>query len=217
MMGTQDLAAELLRGEQWEALLRLSAALRRATELSIDTSMAPDELHDLACDVERVAARLAAGPAGREHVEFAPPLERGGRTGRIDTAPLIGVANPAAPPLRVLETVPRVRAVATFGAQYEGPPGHVHGGLVAASLDEMVGMAQSLAVPGGMTGTIRVRYHRPTPLFREVALEAWVDRIEGRKVFTIGTISADGELCAEADAVFITVDYDRLREATGRP
>jgi hypothetical protein len=40
----------------------------------------------------------------------------------------------------------------------------------------------------------------------ELAFEAWVDRTEGRKVFTVGTISADGEVTARAEGVFIRVE-----------
>ena len=31
-----------------------------------------------------------------------------------------------------------------FGAAYEGPPGSVHGGIIAAAFDEVLGMTQSL-------------------------------------------------------------------------
>jgi hypothetical protein len=38
---------------------------------------------------------------------------------------------------------------------------------------------------------------------RELQLESWVDRVEGRKVFTLGTISIDGEVTARAEGIFI--------------
>jgi len=48
----------------------------------------------------------------------------------------------------------------------------------------------------------------------------WVDRTEGRKVFTLGTISAGGEVTARAEGVFIRVDqaapppgWERMRDA----
>ena len=47
--------------------------------------------------------------------------------------------------------------------------------------------------------------------------DAWVDRTEGRKVFTVGTISAGGEVTARADGVFIRVEHPiprRLRADT---
>ena len=59
-----------------------------------------------------------------------------------------------------------------FGSAYEGPPGHVHGGFVAAAFDEVLGYVQSLGGRPGMTGTLTVRYRSPTPLYTELRFEA---------------------------------------------
>ena len=61
-----------------------------------------------------------------------------------------------------------IKGTVTFGSAYEGPPGHVHGGYVAAAFDELLGMTQSLGGMPGMTGTLTVRYRRPTPLRTEL-------------------------------------------------
>jgi hypothetical protein len=42
----------------------------------------------------------------------------------------------------------------TFGSAYEGPPGCVHGGYVAAAFDEMLGFVQSLGGNPGMTARL---------------------------------------------------------------
>ena len=47
----------------------------------------------------------------------------------------------------------------TFGSAYEGPPGCVHGGFVAAAFDEVLGFVQSL---GGQPGLHR-HAHGPLP------------------------------------------------------
>ncbi len=39
----------------------------------------------------------------------------------------------------------RIVGSVTFTAAYEGPPGCVHGGYVAAAFDELLGVTQSLA------------------------------------------------------------------------
>jgi acyl-coenzyme A thioesterase PaaI-like protein len=104
----------------------------------------------------------------------------------------------------------RIIGRANFGAQYEGPPGHVHGGIIAAAFDEVLGMAQARTGRPGMTGTLTIRYRRPTPLHTEVVFEARVDRVEGRKIFAAGTLHAGETLCAEAEGIFISVDFSRL-------
>ncbi len=53
---------------------------------------------------------------------------------------------------------------------YEGPPTCVHGGVIAELFDELLGISNILAGPGAMTGTLTIRYRRPTPL---LALSSW--------------------------------------------
>ena len=61
---------------------------------------------------------------------------------------------------------------------------------------------------GAMTGTLTIRYHRPTPLYREIRLEGRTTGTEGRKVFAAGSMW-DGEvLLAEAEGIFISIDGD---------
>ena len=55
--------------------------------------------------------------------------------------------------------------------------------------DELLGCDQRVRGLGGFTGTLSVRYERPTPLEGELELEGWIDRVEGRKVITMGTIT----------------------------
>ena len=73
-------------------------------------------------------------------------------------------------------------------------------------LDELLGAVNACLGLGAYTGTLTVRYERPTPIGQELTFDAWVDRTEGRKVFTVGTISAGGEVTARAEGVFIRVE-----------
>ena len=66
-----------------------------------------------------------------------------------------------------------------------------------------------------MTGTLRVQYRTPTPIGEELRLEAWVERIEGRKIFARGTIHHGDTLTAEADGVFIQGSMQRFTERLG--
>ena len=87
----------------------------------------------------------------------------------------------------------------------------MHGGYVAAAFDEVLGFANALSGNPGMTGTLTVRYRRPTPLHTELRFEAHYDRSEGRKIFTSGQLFAGETLCAEAEGLFISVDFERFR------
>jgi hypothetical protein len=114
-------------------------------------------------------------------------------------------ANPFAPPIRLAVANNKVLGHANFGATFEGSPGAVHGGFVAAAFDQVLFMAQSLTGIPAMTATLTVRYRKPTPLFTELVFEGVVERVEGRKIFTRGTASANGVLTAEAEGLFIAV------------
>ena len=128
-------------------------------------------------------------------------------------SPVSGQASPLAPPvrLRIVEAdgdPPNDYAVegdATYGPQYEGPPGHVHGGMIAAMFDEMLGFAQ---LGPGFTAYLKIDYRRPTPLNRPLQLRAWVDRVDGRKRWIRGTSTLDGTLLAEAEGLFIAPKGD---------
>jgi acyl-coenzyme A thioesterase PaaI-like protein len=193
-----------------EELRRVGDALRSLIAGVVATEAPTDALAALATDLESVAAGWAGHPR-RTSYAFAAEAGPGGDVHAfLDDSPMIGRANPLAPPLRLsVDDVdpPVVTGTARFGPQYEGPPGHVHGGYLAAAFDEVLGMAQSLGGKPGMTGTLTVRYRSPTPLHVELDLRGWVDRIEGRKIFTLGTVHHGDRLCAEAEAVFISIDF----------
>ena len=201
---------------QRAALWRLAAALRRTTHLLMETEAPEAELVAAAEAAERFADRLAGLPSHRALWGFAEAANAGNTRAFFDSSPLIGMANPVAPPLEMTMSAAGVEGRATFGTAHEGPPGHVHGGMVAAAFDEVLGMAQSLTGQPGMTGTLTVRYRRPTPLHRELRLAARVDRVDGRKIYASGTLHDGGTLCAEAEAVFVSVDFGRFREMADR-
>jgi acyl-CoA thioesterase FadM len=95
---------------------------------------------------------------------------------------------------------------------------------VAAAFDEVLGYAQSLTGNPGMTGRLEVSYRSPTPLHTPLRFEAWVERVEGRKITARCTLHAGERLCAEATGLFITIKpgtFEKLvaererREASG--
>jgi predicted thioesterase len=63
-----------------------------------------------------------------------------------------------------------------------------------------------------ITGSITIRYRKPTPLGVELRFEATVDRVEGRKSFIKGRCLADGEVTADAEALFVLIDGDWFKQ-----
>ena len=191
---------------------RWADALRDAITLLMEMDAPEAELVSAAASLEAFNQRLAQVPHRHRLIGYAETATAGRSDALFDSSPVSGAANPLAPPLRLRREGAVIRGTATFGSAYEGPPGHVHGGFVAAALDELLGMAQTLSGQRGMTGTLTVRYRRPTPLARPLELTAELDRVEGRKTYVVGTLHAGDVVYAEAEAVFISVDFTRLAQ-----
>lgn len=196
----------------WAEKRRLATAMRQVIDRLVTTDAPEDELAAAADALERYAARLATHPRRKLPAGFSEVANAGDVAAFFDMSPLIGLSNPMSPPIRLHVDGDTVRGTVTFGAAYEGPPGHVHGGFVAAAFDEVLGFAQSLTGNPGMTGTLTIRYRRPTPLHTELRFEARVVRVEGRKIFTEGRLYAGEGLTAEAEGLFISVDLGKMRQ-----
>ena len=98
---------------------------------------------------------------------------------------MIGLYNPLAPPVLLRGRRPRGHAAPPRSASaYEGPPGCVHGGVIAALFDELLGVANITSGVGAMTGTLTIKYRSPTPLHTPLDFAARTTSIDGRKVFT---------------------------------
>jgi uncharacterized protein (TIGR00369 family) len=115
----------------------------------------------------------------------------------------IGIRNPVAPPLIVHhESDGRVWTEFVLGAAYEGPAGHVHGGMCALVLDHVLGATAHQPGRPAYTGTLTVRYLRGTRL-GPLRAEARVQRVEGAKTFAVGEISDANGVTVQAEGVFI--------------
>jgi len=134
----------------------------------------------------------------------------------ISFSPFIGELNPLAPPIKVrFDENNNVIGTCTYGTAYEGPPGCLHGGFIAAGFDEVLGFAQAFSGHPGMTGNLNISYRSPTPLFQEVRFVGRLDRIDGRKIYASATLSAGDRLCAEAQGLFISLKpavFDDMRK-----
>lgn len=197
----------------WKQKRRLAAAMRVVISRLVETDAPEAELAAAADALERYASLLASHPRPNRYEGWAETSPAGDVAGFFDHSPLIGLSNPLSPPIELRADADRksVLGRAVFGAAYEGPPGCVHGGYVAAAFDEVLGFANALSGTPGMTGTLTVRYRRPTPLHTELRFEARYDRSEGRKIFTSGKLFSGDSLCAEADGIFIAVGVERFR------
>ncbi len=199
--------------EMWEQKRRLAAAMRGVMERLVPSNAPEDELRAAADALERYAERLRKHPRLKRAMGAAESANAGDVGAFFDQSPMIGLANPLAPPITITRTGEKSAAASvTFGSAYEGPPSSVHGGFVAAAFDEVLGFVQSLGGSPGFTGRLTVHYRSPTPLHTELRFSAELERVEGRKTFTTGQMFAGDTLCAEAEALFISAKPGKLDE-----
>lgn len=207
-------AAEPAAGDGGEAaprpIERLASAVRALLELTVAAPLDEAAANEAAATLEALAVELGqrAGPGRRSR---GRPDETADPQAFFPTSPMTGLENPLAPPVRIWTEhaddggSPVVRGEVTFGVAYEGPPTCVHGGVLAALFDEVLGAANLAAGHPGMTGTLTVRYRQPTPLGVPLALEAVCRGHQGRKIRTWAGVYHGDVLTAEADGLFIAV------------
>lgn len=184
------------------AVRRLSAALLAAGgRVDLDLDDLSHRLTAMASEVENLAPELA---------DRMVDMWAGEGVTRHD--PVTGPENAVAPPL-VLAVEPdgSVAGTVNLGISYQGPPGCVHGGISALLLDHTLGVANAHAGTSGMTGTLTVRYEKPVPLHTDLVVRGWQDRVEGRKIWSGGSITADGVVLVQAEALFIDTHLARPR------
>ncbi|GAB5489986.1 MAG: hypothetical protein Phog2KO_02010 [Phototrophicaceae bacterium] len=97
-----------------------------------------------------------------------------------------------------------VYANVTFDDSKEGGKDILHGGAIATVLDEAMGAAAYEAESAGYTATMTYNYHAHIPLYQDIAIKAWVERVEGKKIFTACEAKLPNETIAvRGTALFI--------------
>jgi acyl-coenzyme A thioesterase PaaI-like protein len=186
---------------------RLADAVRRLIDHAVMSEVPDEEAAEIAGILEGIDERLKKHPRGALPKKQLPDFHDLQAIFRGD--PVIGEHNPIAPPVAVELRDGMIHGSANLGAPYEGPPGYVHGAIIAAAFDMLLGLANVASGNPGMTGTLTVKYRRPTPLHTDLVFEARTGERKGRKVIAHGTCVANGELTAEAEGVFIALDVER--------
>jgi acyl-coenzyme A thioesterase PaaI-like protein len=189
---------------------RLADAVRRLIDHAVNSDVPEDEVEEIIATLEQIDAQLKQHPRRATFKTKAPDFADLQAIFRND--PIIGLHNPIAPPVMVEKDGEVIRGRATLGSAYEGPPGYVHGAVLAGVFDMLLGLANVASGSPGMTGTLTVKFRRPTPLNTPLIFEAFTDRIDGRKVIAKGTLHAGEELTAEAEGVFVSLQIDRAVE-----
>ncbi len=182
----------------------LTQAVRRLIAAGIRTGADEAAILEAQAAVEAVAENLEStidAMSPRLAVDMRPVVAGN---------PVTGFRNAIAPPL-VMHQEPDGLWWSEFelGEAYQGPPGWVHGGVLALVLDQLLGEAASDGLTKPLfTGTITLRYLRGTPLGR-LRAEAAIERTDGYKTFVSGHMSDAEGKTVEAEGMFIKPAWAR--------
>jgi hypothetical protein len=178
----------------------LADSVRRLLDISIRTEAGPAAVAAAIARIDGAADELSAallpGPFGVHRTPEGQTIAWGNA--------VVGLRNPVAPPL-VIHHDPDglVWSESVLGAAYEGPPGTAHGGVCALVLDHVLGATAHQPDRPAYTGTLTLRYRRPTALGRRVRAEAHVERVDGVKTFAVGHLADEDGVTVEAEGIFI--------------
>ena len=99
----------------------------------------------------------------------------------------------------------------TLGRAFEGAPDRAHGGIVAALIDETMGLVLSIHGLLAFTVQLDISYRAPTPVNAPLVARAWLESRDGRKLSMRATVVAGETTVVEATSLFIAVDTERFR------
>jgi acyl-coenzyme A thioesterase PaaI-like protein len=194
----------------YEALARLAAAVRALTAVTVQLGDAATAT-DAAVQVEQLVTRLTphlTEPPLPRYPTAAPPPSEPSELMPFDL--VVGRLNPIAPPIAFSFEDGKSVGRVTFTRPYEGPPGCVHGGMIAAAFDQTLSIANILAGAAGPTAQLTLRYRKPTPLDVPLRFEGWQTRVAGRRIHAEGRLVAGDVVTVEAEGIFVQLAGRRV-------
>jgi acyl-coenzyme A thioesterase PaaI-like protein len=93
---------------------------------------------------------------------------------------------------------------------FEGPPERMHGGMVAAAFDEVMGCVLRVLGEFAYTGSLSIRLESGAPIDRELEFRARLRERDGRKLIIEAEGTVDARRFASAEAVFVQVDPETI-------
>ena len=177
-----------MTGERWTFGLEplpqqteLAPLLRRVQGLALaldGEDAAVDELIDALRTAE---AELAARVAENRTPRIGADAPNRGRP-YVDRSRDVGSYDAAFPEYEITVDGRRASGTVTFPLAFEGPPGAVHGGVLATFFDCVIQHHHCDLGQAGRTTSLHVDYHRPTPLGTPLSFD--IERTAGERRIT---------------------------------
>jgi hypothetical protein len=188
-------------------LLRRVAGLIQSLEH--DDPAVTKLVDDLRAAERALAEHAPADPAPRVG-EVSP-----GRRVYVDHARDVGAYNPCFPEYEITVDGNRASGTVTFPIVFEGPPGIVHGGVVATLFDCVIQHHNCDVGVAGKTTSLLVEYRRPTPLGMPLRFE--IEReTDARRITSRARLVASDDVLCTATMEAVAGDLGRLPQVSPR-
>jgi uncharacterized protein (TIGR00369 family) len=104
----------------------------------------------------------------------------------------------------------RIRGSFRLGAEYQGGPGFIHGGIIATVLDEAMGKVSRFRGVHAVTAELKVEYLRPIRIDQDLLIDAYEVESTGRNLLHVGEIrDHEGVLLARGRGRFVALGEPR--------
>lgn len=160
--------------------------------------------HMTASDVEKGRPRERPVTMMKQQL-WEQEYAEGERMSHFPDCVVSGSANPMGIAMQVRRHGKEAVARVHLGAAFEGAPERSHGGVVAAVFDDIMGYVLLLIPQAAYTGKLVVNYRAPVPVGVDIDVRAWLVERDGRKLSLAATISHDGDVLCDAQALFIAL------------
>lgn len=98
-------------------------------------------------------------------------------------------------------------------AEQQGYPGVMHGGILTAMLDELIGRTAIASDLWCMTAKLEMRFRKPVPIGEPLKLKGEITKKTGRVLEGIGEIRlTDGSLAVEARGMYLRIPDAQLEQ-----
>ena len=186
-------------------------AVRRLAHALVAHDASPALLARITNDAHRWAEDVEAHPrlvrgidSLRDDRAGGPPPD-GAPVEHFDRCPVSGPANPFASDLVARRVGDEVHCDVELGPGCEGPPGHAHGGIIAALFDDAPAFLTRLVDETCVASELTVQYRRPVPIGQRLRIEARVTRRDGRRIYTEATMQHGDTTVARATCTKVVI------------
>jgi len=97
--------------------------------------------------------------------------------------------------------------------EHQGYPGVVHGGIISALLDEVIGRVVTSLDIWAVTAKLELKFRKPVPLGEELTIIGEMIRLRSRSFEARGELRlADGALAVEGHGVYIRLSEEEIEK-----